>query len=132
MNEPVLCYIEPRENHVAWFTTAPLTEQWGDDWDDEVYEHNSENPYAWDESRGLPPYTLTRVVFLGWDAIAPHHGYQNSPWSVQQINAGAVPWLRSYAGTETPVVIPAGTTLSEFKWLVRLAGGTAYVEEPAP
>ena len=29
--EPVLCYVDPRNGMVAWFTTANLAKQWGDD-----------------------------------------------------------------------------------------------------
>jgi hypothetical protein len=39
-----LCYIaEPW----AYFTTRPVEEQWGDDWDDAPYEHNAGRPYEW-------------------------------------------------------------------------------------
>jgi hypothetical protein len=40
---PVLCYVE---GFWAFFTTRPLAEQWGDDWDDAPYEHNAGRPYG--------------------------------------------------------------------------------------
>lgn len=39
----VLCYVDGNK---AWFTTKPLAEQWGDDWDDAPYEHNAGQPYG--------------------------------------------------------------------------------------
>lgn len=33
-----LCYVD---DGFAYFTTKPLTEQWGDDWNDAPYEHNA-------------------------------------------------------------------------------------------
>jgi len=39
---PRLCYVE---RQWAYFTTRPIAEQWGDDWDDAPYEHNAGEPY---------------------------------------------------------------------------------------
>lgn len=49
-NEPVLCYVC---GPWAYFTTRPLADQWGDDWDDAPYEHNAGTPYEWRESDGI-------------------------------------------------------------------------------
>lgn len=40
-----LCYIEHNANR-AWFTSADLKDQWGDDWNDAPYAHNAGTPYA--------------------------------------------------------------------------------------
>ena len=50
MSEPVLCYIE---GPWAYFTTRPLADQCGDDWDDAPYEHNAGWPYKWHKRDGL-------------------------------------------------------------------------------
>lgn len=62
----VLCYVDGQR---AYFTTAKLADQWGDDWDDALYEHNAGEPYTpcWhnepqhrnnpDAKRGLRPGT---------------------------------------------------------------------------
>lgn len=47
-----LCYIDD-DTATAYFTTQPLAEAWGDDWDDAPYEHNAGTPYVWDMARGI-------------------------------------------------------------------------------
>jgi hypothetical protein len=117
MSEPILCYIK---DCWAFFTTKPLSEQWGDDWNDAPYEHNAGTPYQ---------DTPGQITKLAWEANLdqPCDGHRNSPWSVEQINAGAVAWLRSpsYVGRRK-IVIPAGTPLSQFKSLINKAGGCVY------
>jgi hypothetical protein len=98
---------------------------------DAPYEHNAGTPYAYSEQserdRGLGPWTITRVAFDGpFETPCDHH--TNSPFSVEQINAGAVAWLRTARWCKEPLVIPAGTTLSEFVRLIEKAGGTVYAE----
>jgi hypothetical protein len=46
-------------------------------------------------------------------------------FSVKDINAGAIAWLRS-RGVNPPVNVHAGDTLEEFKAKVRQAGGNVY------
>jgi hypothetical protein len=117
MTEPVLCYVtEPW----AYFTFAPLAEQWGDDWDDAPYEHNAGTPYSDSESQ---------IVKIAWEADLhlPCDGHCNSPWSVEQINSGAVAWLRSPNYVKGPkIAIPAGTAISRFKELIFKSGGCVY------
>ena len=161
---PVLCYVD---GAFAYFTTRPLAEQWGDDWDDAPYEHNAETPYGpcWhnepkhrnnpDAKRGWRPGTQTpyaagemcqcdsckrdwnddgtpkfEIVKVAWDGDfeTPDYGHCNSPWSVEQINASAVAWLRtSRYSNGKPVVILAGTTLERFCELIREGGGAVYL-----
>lgn len=127
MSEPVLCYVR---DQWAYFTTRPLADQWGDDWDDAPYEHNAGAPYEWHErlDADRERWTITRVAFEG-PFDRPCDGHLNSQWDVRQINAGAVAWLRSSEwGTGCPrVVIPAGTTLSRFRELIREGGGHVYL-----
>jgi hypothetical protein len=122
----VLCYVE---GSWAWFTTAPLAEQWGDDWNDAPYQHNAGVPYEREGSR------LIRVAWhgpfrtpeeRGWDL----DGRVAGGWSVEQINAGALPWLQTWTYEHAwvePTAIYAGTTLYDFARLVQLAGGAVYV-----
>lgn len=150
MNDLRLCYVDPRDPW-AYFTTQDIKDQWGDDWEDSPYEHNSELPYdpCWhNEARhvaergslctcsacqrdwtpdGQPRWTILKVAFDG-DLVQPRDGHLNSPYSVQTINARAIPWLRSpdYRDGEH-VQIWAGATLAEFRELVKLAGGTVYL-----
>jgi hypothetical protein len=117
MTEPILCYIK---DCWAFFTTKPLSEQWGDDWNDAPYEHNAGIPYQ---------DTPGQITKLAWEANLdqPCDGRYNSPWSVEQINAGAVAWLRSPGYIDgAKIVIPAGTPLSQFKSLISTAGGCVY------
>ena len=116
-----LCYVEAPW---AWFTSLPLSEQWGDDWDDAPYEHNAGSPYGPIAERG----ENWQLVKLAWDGelIEPRYDSNNSPWTVQQINLGAIAWLRSW---DRKVVISAGVSVPEFKRKVREAGGDVYLIE---
>ena len=119
--DPVLCYVE---GMWAYFTTQPLEQQWGDDWNDSPYECNAGTPYRFhslDRSYGVAPWKIKIVGFLG-DLITPS---QDMSISVENINQGNVAWLRPGASAPyTAKPIPAGTRLSEFRRLVDLANGT--------
>lgn len=131
--EPRLCYVEGEgPSGTAFFTTRPLSEQWGDDWNDAPYEHNAERPYTYsdhDRKRGLAPWTITEVDFTG-PFVAPCHGVINSRYSVEDINSGNVPWLTS-EGRTLPVRIMAGTTLREFCAAILRAGGSVQLDSEA-
>lgn len=141
-----LCYIQGDDR--AYFTSQPLDKQWGDDWDDAPYEHNAGTPYEPHESYGyfdreakewrkgsdyvygVPGW---RVVSCYFEAplVTPAWGCLNSPYSVQDINRGRVPWLRPVSGTDGPTIM-AGVMLDEFRRLIAKAGGKVYLETPAP
>jgi hypothetical protein len=131
MSEEVFCYVD---GNWAYFTTQPLSEQWGDDWDDVPYEHNAGTPYEYslhDRSAGVVvPWEIVKVAWDG-EFETPASGHLNSPWSVAQINAGASPWLCTspFASSKAFVAISAGTTLSRFCELIRQGGGKVYVEK---
>lgn len=116
MTEHRLCYVD---GAFAYFTSKPLVDQWGDDWNDAPYEHNAGIPYS-DE-----PGQIIRVAWEG-PFEEPSYGHTNSPWSVEQINAGAVAWLRTSGWAQRTVRIMAGTLLDDFADLVEQAGGTVY------
>ena len=107
----VLRYID-RHAPVAYFCEP---DAWGDDWNDAPWEHNAERPTSW----------ITRVVYLDSDLETPGHNMLNSPWSVDDINKGAVAWLSSHYGRG--IHIPAGATVAEFVRQVGAAGGIALV-----
>jgi hypothetical protein len=140
-----LCYIDDDD---AYFTTQELTEQWGDDWDDIPYEYNAGLPYEpafryymdgrreklesnWNED-GTPKWEIYRLKFeLDYcygdpGELAP----ENSIYSVEMINRGDTPWISgtSYDGKELHIF--AGTSIEEFKTLVKSVGGKIFIEEP--
>ena len=91
-----LCYI--RDN-VLYFTDN-FEHQWGDDWNDTSYEHNAGFPYEWNDigtkkwndehGRGHIRYF---AYLPEWCIRQPCDGHINSPYSVEDINKGAVAWL---------------------------------------
>lgn len=133
MSEPrpaVLCYVEKdRDGIWAYFTTEPLEEQWGDDWGDAPYEHNAGLPYGTYEENGR---TIHVRCIIGDFTVLADLG-PNSPFSVQDINAGVVAWLWSRVGdpsrpggADRYAVIPAGVTMAQCRELARSVGGDLY------
>lgn len=129
-----LCYVS---SPWAWFTTQPVEDQWGDDWDDAPFQHNAGRPYdrvdheagkvAFDgplHAPGDPP----RLEYDGIGSQRPDSGV-----SVEEINTsgGDIPWLVETSfhpekyGT-AGVEIPAGTSLPEFIELAHAADGAVY------
>lgn len=141
--EPVLCYVS---GMWAYFTTKELSEQWGDDWNDAPYELNAGTPYDptmfhyadgrqeknprdWNED-GTPKWHIVKVAWEGPFETPVEVYSPNSNFSVQDINAGMTPWLKTSNHHEgSPVQIMAGVTISEFTRLMRVAGGHVYSEE---
>ena len=134
--EAVLCYVDPWNHdgqHIAYFTTRALLEQWGDDWNDAPYDCNAGTPYLWDpewdgQRHGHDRWTVYRAEFTG-PFDTPAGVAFNTPFCVHDINSGVIAWLwATVAGDDRRVpervVIPAGTTLARFRELVERAGGT--------
>ena len=128
-SRPVLCYVD---KPWAYFTTQPLSDQWGDDWDDAPYEHNAGSPYEFQKpciDKSIKPWEIIKVAFYA-DLETPCDNCTNSDWSVEQINAGAVAWLFSPSwASGKKIAIQAGTTLDEFARLVKSIGGKIYMED---
>ena len=128
MTEFVLCYVD---EPWAWFTSAPLAEQSGDDWDAAPYELNSGPPNSWRAVDGQVLYRLCKIAYDG-DFDTPcdaFPGVEGSPYSVDQINSGAVAWLRSNRYSSSPkVTIHAGTDLERFVELIHRGGGHIYMQ----
>jgi len=113
-----LCYVN---DCWAYFTTQPLESQWGDDWDDVPYEHNAGQPYDGDG------WEILKVAFEG-DFTLPCDNYRNSPWSVDQINDGDVPWLVAGWFTKEQDSLFAGATFGEFVEFVQKHDGQVYIQ----
>lgn len=124
MDEPVLCYVNGQR---AFFTTQPLESQWGDDWNDAPYEHNAGSPYApsWIDKRDKKPLWEIHSVLFCSELVTPDYEAWNSPYSVQDINAGNIPWLREADDTSAGehIRIYAGCTLTDFRRLIVQACG---------
>lgn len=118
--EPVLCFIDSTGKW-AWFTTCELAKQPGEKWDCGWRGLNASEPLEWAEHRNLPPYELTVIGFRFGCWYTP-----NDTYSVDCINRGGIPWLESW---NDDTRIWAGTTLSEFKRLIRENGGEVYTRE---
>ena len=124
--EPVLCFVK---NNRAYFTTKELSKQWGDDWNDAPYEHNAGLPYE-PYGKEVGQWEIIDVLFESTLVDPGERAYCNSVYSVEDINAGAVAWLSTPTWSSDPkIAIPAGTTIPEFKRLIRQSGGKIFVEE---
>ena len=106
-----------------WFTDN-FKNQWGDDWDDKPYEHNADPPYEYSED--LPAeYNKYRghLAMACWfdpsyEVGLPRDNFLNSPYSVEDINLGAVAWLfkRGFGG------LMGGATIEEAREWCKKAG----------
>ena len=126
-----LCYIDGNK---AWFTND-FEHQSSDDWDDKPYEHNAEppsdywsemiedNPDCWKRKWIHHPIMLKTLYFEtnDWSERRPCDGYSNSPYSVDDINKGAIAWLHT-----DKYNIQAGTTMKDFIDIVIKNGGTIW------
>lgn len=125
-----LCYVKDRW---AYFTATPLSEVWGDDWNDAPHECNA----------GLPNADCVVVAYdgdlevcgtqFGWPPASTEHPHG---YSVEEINDGEIPWLAqlSYATAgiiDVVVRVMAGTTLAEFREIVRRVDGNVYEKAEA-
>ena len=116
--DPVLCFVKKQW---AFFTTKDLKSQSGCDWDDRPYQHNASIPHE-DE-------TITRVAYEG--CFDTPEDFTNN-LSADDINSGVMAWISGSIWSTDEVgriVIPAGTTLSEFKRLIKLGGGQIFVKD---
>jgi hypothetical protein len=126
-----LCYVDEA---CAWFTTQDISKQWGDDWNDAPYEHNAGAPYQWRAESKEPEYRLYHVYF---EAPMQTPADRNISLSVEQINAGASPWLQTEiwaltCSPKTPLVrIDGGTPYPEFVRLIESIGGIVFVPKEA-
>lgn len=90
--------------HYLYFTND-LNIQWGDDWDDAPYEHNAEVPYT-----NKTNVLIIRVKLPKSGLYLPSTRFANSPFSVIDINKGAIPWV-FIDGKENSLYLMGGETL---------------------
>lgn len=125
--EPRLCYID---GGCAYFTTQPITQQWGDDWNDAPYEHNAGDPYTYsthNAARDEAPWEIHCRYYTAQMSTPEDDASYNSRYCVQTINTGTVAWLRSWKqGATREDHVWAGDTITEFTRKVQAAGGTVY------
>ena len=120
-------YDQTSRTHSAYFTRLDLLEQWGDDWNDAPYDCNAGGPYENSEGDIIE----VPFAFVGSEddegyfctypleyKLPKEYGGYNCPWSVEDINLGAVPWLfvKDMSKRHVPaVVIMAGISPVEFR-----------------
>jgi hypothetical protein len=111
----ILCYVD---NQRADFTDKPLSEVWGDDWNDAPYDCNAG-----------APYDGTFYVFYDGEFNTPADDANgNCAYSVEWINTHAIPWLHTSSySTEKYIAILPGITFTEFARLIELGGGQVFV-----
>lgn len=118
-----LCYIDGQldegESVTGYFSFDPLSEVWGDDWDDAPYEHNAGIPYNQSITLAFNTSEYKTPADLAYSG--------NSAYSVEAINSGAVAWLADISG-RFPAIC-AGITLHDFIWAIARAGGSFPVAE---
>lgn len=116
---PRLCYVYGNK---AYFTTQPLADQNGDDWNDAPYEHNAGLPYLPEPNEA---YQIIEVTFDDGLFLEPRF---RGSWSVDEINSGIIAWLWTGNPTDS-TVIHAGTSLVDFLTKVKAVGGTVTRED---
>jgi hypothetical protein len=110
-------YIEGQQELYAYFTPLPLSKQWGDDWNDAPYECNAGAPYDHgDNADAVEILVVPFAVSGAWDIVKEPKdwGGINSPWSIEDINKGIIPWLYLENGDKKWRIIRAGTRIGDF------------------
>jgi len=81
----------------------------------------------WDGDK--PRWKIIKIKFES-SLITPDEYFNNSHYSVEDINSGAIAWLRSPGWMDKPIVpIHAGCNISEFKRRIWQSGGNIYIKE---
>jgi hypothetical protein len=114
-----LCYVDRNK---LFFTTLPLEEQWGDNWDEEPYETKSSYPYNEKDALGndtisqyamIIPERLVRKVTI----VCPCDEWKQSPYTVEEINEGYEPWIKLFFDKDIKdpflIELNAGATIEE-------------------
>lgn len=113
----------------AYFTTLDPEKQEGDDWHKRPRSLNSGPPYEdYQAPQGAEP--RWRLKKVAWES---NHELADDNQTAERINQGNSAWLCLDAYGCCPKdakPIPAGTTLPEFRRLIKLAGGKVYEETP--
>lgn len=114
-------YVKGEKEVYAYFTPLSLDIQWGDDWNDSPYEHNAGSPYDSEyfgstrvEHEILQvPFAIPEKVYCNYPC---DWGGCNSPFSVEVINLGVIPWIFAYTDRKEnkSVLVRAGINPYEF------------------
>lgn len=126
-----LCYVD---GDWAYFSEAPPTDVYGDDWNDAPHDCNAGEPYR--------QFETFKVAFDGdLEIVGVNDRDRWGYLSVDDINDGKAPWLVQVLYGKRPlddnghlplgVQIDGGTPYAEFKDLVAETGGCVY-EAVAP
>ena len=119
-----LCFIK---DNAAYFTTAALKNQSGDDWDDIPYECNAGEPYLWHKYSGCPEYKIKKIYYDSSDdkvLITPDYSHVNSPYSIEALNKKVYPWLIGDG-----IAIFAGESLESFVQKIESINGNIYLKK---
>ena len=76
-----------------YFTTRPMNEQWGDDWDDAPYESNAIPYDIYFEGKEMHEYDIYQIDITFDRDNAPVLPCDNSCLSVAEINSGMHAWI---------------------------------------
>ena len=73
---------------------------------------------------------VLKIIYEAHDFIEPRYGHVNSPYSIEAINKGTIPWLRlrDWNSGKTIVSIYAGCTLKKFMQTIQKNGGKIYLQ----
>ncbi len=116
-----LCYVD---DNILYFTDHFKT-QWADDWNDAPYEHNAGTPYEfiedWSDEENIK-HGHGHIRLLAFEPdyhiIRPCDSFAyNSPYSVEDINKEAVPWLFC---EEAGGLMAGSTIIQAKKWFKKL------------
>lgn len=127
-----LCYCN---RSLAYFSTLDPEKVLGDDWHKQSDFENSPPYYPSPhhkedhDENGNPKWNIKKLAWEG-EFDRPNE-WDRSAYTVEEINRGFCAWLvPSRYGSPRPEAkpIPAGTTLPEFRCLIRLGGGKVYEE----
>jgi hypothetical protein len=108
-------------NYIAYFTPISLDKQWGDDWDDAPYQHNSGLPYdyTYNENKERVEVEILKLYFRidereGVYVNFPNDSLFNSNYCVQDINRCVAPWIYLTGKDDKYVVVHAGINPKQF------------------
>ena len=95
-----------KHDTLFYFTPIDLNVQWGDDWNDAPYEYNAERPYDTHYENGE---RIEHNILVVTGSVRSHNikfprdwGGSNSPFAVEDINAGCVAWAASWNEKSEP------------------------------
>jgi len=123
MKDLRLCFVK---NGWAYFTSIPVVEQWGDDWDVVPYEYSAGEPSLSKKGKHKN-HNIVKVAFES-NYIDPSYDENDIARSVEMINKGDIPWLRTPPWVDVPLKdILVGTSLEDFIRFIDDSGGEVYL-----